>query len=90
MTRLSCKFYRQVAYDDQLQAYVFADTNALVLVEISMYIIFHESTKKLLDTIQILGNLDKLGQKNVTGQPGTCYAKMWSFIRWQNKLFWAR
>ena len=44
MTRVSHKFYRQVTYDNHLQAYVFADTNALVLEENSAYIIFHEPT----------------------------------------------
>ena len=44
MTR--CRFYRQVTYDDQLQAYVFINTNALVPAENSMYIIFCETTKR--------------------------------------------
>ena len=76
MTRLSCKFYRQVTYGDQPQAYVFADTNALVPAESSMYIIYMNQLKGILGTIQVLGNLDKFGQENVTGQPGICYAKM--------------
>ena len=45
MIRVPHRFYRQVTYDDQLQVYVFTDTNALVLAQTSMYIIFHETTK---------------------------------------------
>ena len=76
MTKVSHRIYRQVTIDDQLQASVFADTNTLVPAETSMYIIFHKPSKGNLDTIQILGNLDNKGQKNVTGQPGMCYVKM--------------
>ena len=46
MTRVPHRFYRQVRYDDQLQAYVIIDTIVLVLAETSMYIIFHEPTKR--------------------------------------------
>ena len=42
MTRMPLRFYRQVTYDKQLQAYVFTDNNASVLVETSMYVIFQE------------------------------------------------
>ena len=45
MTRVPCGFYRQVAYGDELQAYVFVDTRALVPTENSMYVILHEPTK---------------------------------------------
>ena len=48
MTRVPCGFYRQVTYDEQLQAYVFTDTNAAISAETSMYIIFHEPTKQNL------------------------------------------
>ena len=46
MTRVPHKFYKQVTYDGQLQANVFPDTNALVLAEKSMCIIFHEQRKR--------------------------------------------
>ena len=46
MTRMPHKFYRQVTHDEHLQAYIFTDNSALVLVETSMYIIFHELTKR--------------------------------------------
>ena len=39
-------FYGQVAYNGQLQAYVFIDTNAIVPAEISMCVIFHEPTNR--------------------------------------------
>ena len=45
MTRVPCRFHRQVTYDEQLQAYVFTETNALILAETSMYVIFHAPTK---------------------------------------------
>ena len=45
MTRVPHIFYRQVTYDDQLQAHLFTDTNTLVPVETSMYLIFHKPTK---------------------------------------------
>ena len=35
-----------MTYDEQLQAYVFIDTNARLPAEGSMYVIFHESTKR--------------------------------------------
>ena len=44
MTRVPCRFYRQMTYDEKLQAYTFTDTNASILAEISMYIIYHEPT----------------------------------------------
>ena len=43
---MPCRFYRQVTYNEQLQAYVFIDTNARVPAEGSMYVIFHEPTKR--------------------------------------------
>ena len=46
MTRVPCRFYRQMTYDDQLQAYVFTNTTALLPAEDSMYIIFHKPKKK--------------------------------------------
>ena len=46
ITRVSHRFYKQVTYDDQLQAYVFVDTRTLVPAENSMYIIFPETTKR--------------------------------------------
>ena len=49
------RFYRQVTYDEQLQEYVFTDNNALVLVEPSIYVIFHEPQGETLDMIQNLG-----------------------------------
>ena len=39
-------FYRQVTYDEKLQAYVSVDTKAKVPAEASMYVIFHEPTKR--------------------------------------------
>ena len=90
MTGVPVRFYSQVTYNEQLQAYVFTDTNALIPAdtnplipaETSMYIMFHEPKKKeILDTFQRLGNLDKLRQKNMAGQRDTCYVKMLSSIR---------
>ena len=46
MTRVPHRFYRQVTYDDQLQVYVFVDTTTLVPTKNSMYVIFHEPTKR--------------------------------------------
>ena len=46
------RFYGQVTFNEQLQVYVFIDTNALVPVEGSMYVIFHEPTKDTLGTTQ--------------------------------------
>ena len=46
MTRMLHRFYRQVAYDDQPEAYIFTDKNALVPVENSVGIIFHEPTRR--------------------------------------------
>ena len=40
MTRVPCRLCRQVTYDDQLQIYVFTDSNALVLADTNMYIIY--------------------------------------------------
>ena len=40
------RFYGQVTYDEQLQAYVFTDTDAKVPAENSMYVIFHEPTNR--------------------------------------------
>ena len=45
MIRVPYRFYRQMTYDEQQQAYVFTETNALILAETSMYIILHEPTK---------------------------------------------
>ena len=44
--RMPHGFCRQVTYDEQLQAYVFTDNNALVLVETGLSIIFHEPTRR--------------------------------------------
>ena len=46
MTRVPCRFYRQVTYDDQLQACVSINTNTLVPAKNIMYIIFHEPTNR--------------------------------------------
>ena len=46
MTRVPHRFYRQVTYDDQSQAYAFVDTSARVPAENSMYVILHEQTKR--------------------------------------------
>ena len=45
---MPCRFYRQVVYNEQLQAYIFTDTNARVPSEGSMYVIFHEPTKRYI------------------------------------------
>ena len=47
MIRVPCRFYRQVTYDEQLQAYVFTDINALILAETSMSVIFHYQQKEM-------------------------------------------
>ena len=65
MTMVPDRFYRQVTYYDQLQAYVFIDTRALVPAKSSMYVMNQQ--KEILDTIQRLGNLGKLGWKIVNG-----------------------
>ena len=41
-----CRFYEQVTYNEQLQTCVSIDTNARVPAEGSMYVIFHEPTKR--------------------------------------------
>ena len=40
MTRIPHRFYQQVTYDEQLQAFVFTDNNALVLIETSITLFF--------------------------------------------------
>ena len=40
------RLYKQVIYDDELQAYLSVDTNARVPEEGCMYVIFHEPTKR--------------------------------------------
>ena len=60
ITRMPHRFYRQVTYDKQLQAYGFTDNNALVPVETSMYIIFHEPTRRNFRYNPKLCNLDNL------------------------------
>ena len=40
------RFYRQVTYNKELQAYVFVDTNARVREEGYIYIIFHGPSKR--------------------------------------------
>ena len=42
--KMPLRFYRQVTYDVQLQAYVFIDINATVPAVIGEYVIFHEHT----------------------------------------------
>ena len=39
-------FYEQVTFDEQLQAFIFVDTNARAPAEGCMYVIFHEPTKR--------------------------------------------
>ena len=46
MTKVPHRFYRQVTYDKQLQAYVFTDTNAFIPTETSMDGIFNSPTKR--------------------------------------------
>ena len=46
MTGILHRFYRQVTYDIQLQAYAFTNYNVLIPVETSMYIIVHEPTRR--------------------------------------------
>ena len=43
---MPCRFYRQVTYDEQLQAYVSVDNNARMPTEGCMYVIFHEPMKR--------------------------------------------
>ena len=45
MTRVPHRFYRQVTFEEKLQAYAFTDTIVLIPAETSMYISFHEPTK---------------------------------------------
>ena len=45
MTRVTHRFYRQVTYDELLQAYVFTDTTVLIMAETNMCFVFHEPTK---------------------------------------------
>ena len=75
VTKMSCRFHRQVTYDKQLQTYIFLDNSARVPAEGSMYVIFHEPTKDILDTNQQLYSLNFLKQKIVTGQIGFCCVK---------------
>ena len=46
MIQMPHGFYRQVTHDKQLQAYIFTDNNELVLVETSIYVIFHEPNRR--------------------------------------------
>ena len=46
VTKMPCRFYGQVTYGKQLQAYVFTDSNAKVPAKNSMYVIFHEPTNR--------------------------------------------
>ena len=46
VTRVPHRFYRHVTHDEQLQAYVFTDTSALIPAETSRYVIFHEPAKR--------------------------------------------
>ena len=43
---MPCRFYGQVTYDEQPQVYIFIDINARVPAVGSMYVIFHEPTKR--------------------------------------------
>ena len=40
------RFYGQVTYDEELQAYIFVDTNARVPADGCMYVISHEPTNR--------------------------------------------
>ena len=52
------RFYRQVTNNEQLQAYIFVDTNPRVPAEGCMYVIFQESTERYLGTTLQLTSLD--------------------------------
>ena len=43
---MPCRLYGQMTYDEQLQVYVFTNTNAGVSAKGSMYVIFHEPTER--------------------------------------------
>ena len=49
MTGVPHRFYTQVRYNEQLKACVFTDASEPILADTSMYIIFHETTKEILD-----------------------------------------
>ena len=77
MIRVPCRFYGQVKYDEQLQAYVFTDTNTLIQEETIMYIICHETTKRNFRYNPEIRQFRQVkAEKNLTGQPDTCYGKM--------------
>ena len=46
MNQLPKWIYGQITYDDQKQAYVFVENNAIVPLENNMYIFYHEPTKR--------------------------------------------
>ena len=45
-----CRFYRQVTYNEQLESYVFVNTNARVPAEGCMYVIIMSLQKDTLGT----------------------------------------
>ena len=46
MTRMLHRIYRQVTCDELLQTYIFTDNKTVVPVETSMYVVFHEPTRR--------------------------------------------
>ena len=46
MTAIPSRFYEEVTYSEELQTYVFVDTNARVPAEGCMYVIFYGLTKR--------------------------------------------
>ena len=86
MTRVPSRFYRQVTYDEQLQAHALTDTKALIPAENSMYIIFHEPTKRNFRWNPEIRQCRQARAEECDWTTSICYAKMLSFIRWQTKL----
>ena len=48
-----------------MQAYVFIENNAIVPIENSMYIIYHDLTKRSFNTIRRQSNFNRLVYMNV-------------------------
>ena len=47
MTQVPRMFYRQATYNNQKQAYVFVKNDAIVPIENSMHVIYHDPIKKI-------------------------------------------
>ena len=65
MTQVPKWFYGQVTYNDQKQAYVIVENNAIVPTANNMYVIYHDPTKAVFNMIRKENNFSKLVYINV-------------------------